>query len=85
MPVKEVSGNDINCLSLFIMKLKKIYALLATVITLLLMNVAQLKAQGLPCGDPDLDCPIDGAVIFLVAAILFLSIKKITAIKLVSK
>ncbi len=46
------------------------------------MNVIQLKAQGVPTAcdsNPDLDCPIDTTVFLLVAAILFLSVKKIYA------
>ncbi|MGI4729058.1 MAG: hypothetical protein ACRYGB_10850 [Janthinobacterium lividum] len=43
------------------------------------MSTVQLKAQGTPCGDPDLDCPIDGPVVFLLVAILLLSVKKISA------
>lgn len=49
---------------------------------LLLINIIQLKAQGVPTacdGDPDVECPIDAPVILLVAAILFLSVKKLYA------
>lgn len=66
------------------MKLKKTCIFLSVIILLLLMNTVQLKAQGLPCGDPDVDCPIDGPVILLVAAVLLLSIKKIAGARLVS-
>lgn len=59
------------------MKLKRIWQLFLPVIFLLLIDIASLKAQGLPCGDPDVDCPIDGSVIVLAAAILFLSVKKL--------
>lgn len=45
---------------------------------LLLINTSQLKAQGVPCGDPDVDCPIDTPVILFAAAIIFLAVKKIT-------
>ncbi|MGI4750163.1 MAG: hypothetical protein ACRYFB_05985 [Janthinobacterium lividum] len=61
------------------MKFKKICTVILSVILLLLINTVQLKAQGVPCGDPDVDCPIDGPVVFLLVAILLLSIKKITA------
>lgn len=60
------------------MKLRKLCTLLSAVVLLLLINTVQLKAQGLPCGDPDIDCPIDAPVILLAAAVLFLSVKKIT-------
>ncbi len=66
------------------MKLKKTCIFLSVIILLLLMNTVQLKAQGLPCGNPDVDCPIDGPVILLVAAVLLLSIKKIAGARLVS-
>jgi len=66
------------------MKLKKTCIFLSVIILLLLINTVQLKAQGLPCGDPDVDCPIDGPVILLVAAVLLLSIKKIAGARLVS-
>lgn len=66
------------------MKLKKTCIFLSVIILLLLMNTVRLKAQGLPCGDPDVDCPIDGPVILLVAAVLLLSIKKIAGAKLAS-
>ena len=66
------------------MKLRKTCINLSALILLLLMNTVQLKAQGLPCGDPDVDCPIDGPVILLVAAVLLLSIKKIAGARLVS-
>lgn len=46
---------------------------------MLCLSVTQLKAQGTPCGDPDLDCPIDTPVIFLAAAMLFLAVKKMIA------
>lgn len=42
---------------------------------------AKLKAQGLPCGDPDVDCPIDTPVFFLALVILLLSIKKLSQVK----
>ena len=60
------------------MKLKKIGIFLSATFLLLLMAIVQVKAQGVPCGDPDVDCPIDAPVILLAAAILFLSVKKIT-------
>ena len=62
------------------MKLKKTGIFLSATFLLLLMAIVQVKAQGpgTPCGDPDVDCPIDTPVILLVAAILFLSVKKIT-------
>lgn len=60
------------------MKLKKTGIYLSATILLLLINVAQIKAQGVPCGDPDIDCPIDTPVILLAIAILFLAVKKIT-------
>ncbi len=66
------------------MKLRKTCINLSALILLLLMNTVQLKAQGLPCGDPDVDCPIDGPVILLAAAVLLLSIKKIAGAKLAS-
>ncbi len=50
------------------------------VIFLLLINAAPLKAQGLPCGDPDVDCPIDGPIIVFAIVMLFLSVKKLTAV-----
>jgi hypothetical protein len=66
------------------MKLRKTCINLSALILLLMMNTVQLKAQGLPCGDPDVDCPIDGPVILLVAVVLLLSIKKIAGARLVS-
>lgn len=60
------------------MKLKKIGICLLAATILLLINSVQLKAQGLPCGDPDIDCPIDTPVTLLVAAVLLLSVKKIS-------
>lgn len=63
------------------MKLKKISIFLLATILFLLINIVQLKAQGIPCGDPDVDCPIDAPVILLAAVVLFLSIKKIAEIK----
>ena len=65
------------------MKFKKNCILFLSVLFLLLINTASLKAQGVPTacgGDPDIECPIDGPVIFLLAAILLLSVKKITAV-----
>ncbi len=59
------------------MKLRKLCTLLSAVVLLLLINTVQLKAQGLPCGDPDIDCPIDAPVILLATIVLFLSVKKI--------
>lgn len=59
------------------MKLRKNSVYLLAVVILLLINIGQLKAQGLPCGDPDIDCPIDTPVIVLVIAVLLLSVKKI--------
>lgn len=68
-----------NSLNLLNMKLKRTLIFLSATVLLLLMNVVQLKAQGTPCGDPDVECPIDApVVILLAAAILFLSVKKIT-------
>ncbi len=69
------------------MKLKKIGIFLSTSILVLLMNVLQLKAQGpgTPCGDPDVDCPIDTPVILFAAAILFLAVKKITEANRINK
>lgn len=61
------------------MKSNKRFTLFLSVFFLLLMSTVQLKAQGTPCGDPDLDCPIDGPVVFLLAVILLLSVKKISA------
>lgn len=67
------------------MKLKRICISLSVTIFLLLINVVQLKAQpGVPTacdGDPDVECPIDAPVVLLVAAILFLSVKKLNAAK----
>lgn len=60
------------------MKLRKTIVILSATILLLLMNVVQLKAQGVPCGDPDVDCPIDTPVFLLAAAILLLAAKKIS-------
>lgn len=64
------------------MKLKRTCIFLTAIIIFLLMNAIQLKAQGVPTAcdsNPDLDCPIDTTVFLLVAAILFLSVKKIYA------
>lgn len=61
------------------MKSNKRFTLFLSVFFLFLMSTVQLKAQGTPCGDPDLDCPIDGPVVFLLVAILLLSVKKISA------
>ncbi len=61
------------------MKFKKTCIFFLTIILLLLVNTVQLKAQGVPCGDPDVDCPIDGPVYFLLIVMLLLSIKKIAA------
>lgn len=61
------------------MKSNNRFTLFLSVFFLLLMSTVQLKAQGTPCGDPDLDCPIDGPVVFLLAVILLLSVKKISA------
>ncbi|RYY30090.1 MAG: hypothetical protein EOP41_01395 [Sphingobacteriaceae bacterium] len=63
------------------MKFKKACILFLSVILLLLINTVSLKAQGVPCGDPDLDCPIDGPVIFLLMVMLLLSVKKLTEIQ----
>ncbi|MVN21821.1 hypothetical protein [Mucilaginibacter arboris] len=65
------------------MKLKKTCIYLSAIILLVLINTVALKAQspGTPCGDPDLDCPIDTPVILLVAAVLFLTVKKMTDAK----
>lgn len=59
------------------MKFKKTCTFFLTIILLLLINTVQLKAQGVPCGDPDVDCPIDGPVYFLLIVMLLLSVKKI--------
>jgi len=62
------------------MKLKKNSVYLLAVLILLFANIGELKAQaspGLPCGDPDIDCPIDAPIVLLVAAVLLLSVKKI--------
>lgn len=59
------------------MKFKKTCTFFLTIILLLLINTVQLKAQGVPCGDPDVDCPIDGPVYFLLVVMLLLSVKKI--------
>lgn len=59
------------------MKFKKTCTFFLTIILLLLINTVQLKAQGVPCGDPDVDCPIDGPVCFLLVVMLLLSVKKI--------
>lgn len=59
------------------MKFKKTCIFFLTIILLLLINTVQLKAQGVPCGDPDVDCPIDGPVYFLLIVMLLLSVKKI--------
>lgn len=59
------------------MKFKKTCIFFLTIILLLLINTVQLKAQGVPCGDPDVDCPIDGPVYFLLVVMLLLSVKKI--------
>jgi len=67
------------------MKLKKICIFLSTTILLLLMNIIQLKAQGTPCGDPDVDCPIDTPVILLAGIMLLLSLKKIADAKRTTK
>lgn len=67
------------------MKLKKIYIFLSATILLLLMNMVQLKAQGTPCGDPDVDCPIDTPVILLAIIMLLLSVKKIADAKRTTK
>lgn len=69
------------------MKLKQVCIFLSTLLVLLLISMTQLHAQGLPCdgGDPDVDCPIDTSVILLVAAVLFLSVKKMMAKKQVLK
>ncbi len=63
------------------MKLKKACLFLTITVLLLLINSLQLKAQGLPCGDPDVDCPIDAPVILLALVVLFLSLKKIAEVK----
>ncbi len=59
------------------MQLKRIWKLFLRVIFLLLINTASVKAQGLPCGDPDVDCPIDAPVIIFAMLMLFLSVKKL--------
>lgn len=59
------------------MKFKKTCTFFLTIILLLLINTVQLKAQGVPCGDPDVDCPIDGPVYLLLIVMLLLSVKKI--------
>lgn len=59
------------------MKFKKTCTFFLTIILFLLINTVQLKAQGVPCGDPDVDCPIDGPVYFLLVVMLLLSVKKI--------
>lgn len=59
------------------MKLQKTCIFFLTIILLLLVNTVQLKAQGVPCGDPDVDCPIDGPVYILLSVMLLLSVKKI--------
>ena len=59
------------------MNFKKICTLFLSVILLLLISTVQLKAQGTPCGDPDVDCPIDGPVVFLLMVMLLLGVKKI--------
>lgn len=82
MPIKEASVIDINFLNLLNMTLKKTAIYLSAVIILLLTNIVQVQAQGVPCGDPDIDCPIDTPVILLVAAALFLTVKKLPILKL---
>lgn len=62
------------------MKLKIFCIFILSTVFLLLINVVQLKAQGVPTacdGDPDIECPIDAPVILLAAGILFLSVKKL--------
>jgi hypothetical protein len=62
------------------MKFKRTWIFLTALVLLFLINIAQLKAQGVPTacdGDPDVECPIDAPVILLVAAVLFLAVKKI--------
>ncbi len=62
------------------MKFKKTCTFFLAIILLLLINTVQLKAQGVPTaceGNPDLDCPIDGPVYFLLIVMLLLSVKKI--------
>ena len=61
------------------MKLKKICTFLSVTVLLLLITAVQSKADGpgTPCGDPDVDCPIDTPVILFALAILFLAAKKI--------
>ena len=63
------------------MKLKKTCIYFLAIVILLLTNSVQLKAQGIPCGDPDVDCPIDTPVILLVAVVLLLAVKKIVDAK----
>ncbi len=63
------------------MNLNKASKFFITTVLFLLMSLMRLKAQGIPCGDPDIDCPIDAPVIFLAAVILFLSVKKIAEVK----
>jgi hypothetical protein len=63
------------------MKPNKICLSLAFAVLLLIVCVAQLKAQSSPvlfCDDPDVDqCPIDTPVVLFAIAILFLAVKKI--------
>lgn len=68
-------------LFLNIMTLKETKIFLLIFFSLLLMNAVTLKADdspGLPCGDPDVNCPIDGYVVLLIILVLFLSVKKMT-------
>ncbi|RYE25509.1 MAG: hypothetical protein EOP42_21375 [Sphingobacteriaceae bacterium] len=62
------------------MNFKKTCIVLLLIVFLLLINAVKLQAQGVPTacgGDPDIECPVDGPVIFLLIAILLLSVKKI--------